>query len=296
MECIFCNSKEVKASFLPSTSFNNKVFDYKSCQSCGLHFIHPIPNNEDLLKMYPPSYQDGIDSTILQDPYKKLIGLRYSYGYQFDLLKKINFTGKVIDFGCGAANFLINCNHAGFECDGVEFNPKHVEVLKKLIPHRDFYTVDQFLNSESKYDLIRLSNVFEHFSSPIDMMTQIKSKLKPGGYILIEGPIEMNLNLALVYRKLFFSCRKILNKNYIASHTPTHIVFTNRKNQLAFLNQLNLESLHYNIGEAEWPFPHTFSSAKGKISKLNFVIARLSMFISSANRNLGNTFIYLGKA
>lgn len=295
MECLFCQSKKVSFSFLPSTSFNQKVFDYQKCEECKLHFISPIPTQEDLLEMYPPSYQAGIDATILTDPYQKLIGLRYSYGYQFDLLKKIDFKGRIIDFGCGAANFLINCNHAGFNCDGVEFNPKHVEVLKEKVPTSRFYTVDEFLNSAEQFDLIRLSNVFEHFTNPKQMMLQLKAKLKPGGYFLIEGPIEMNFNLAKLFRKVYFSLRKKYNKGYTANHTPTHIVFTNRKNQLSFFEDMELEKQHFNISEAEWPFPNSFSAASGAIGKLNYIVARISMFVSGFNKNFGNTFIYLGK-
>ena len=296
MECLFCQSKRISSSFLPSTSFNHKVFDYQKCEKCKLHFIQPIPTQDDLVEMYPPSYQAGVDSTILENPYKKLIGLRYSYGYQFDLLKEIKFKGQMIDFGCGAANFLINCNHAGFNCDGVEFNPKHVEVLREKVPTRKFHMVEEFFNSDEKYDIIRLSNVFEHFTDPKQMMRQLKTKLSPGGSFLIEGPIEMNLNLAKQFRKVYFSLRKKYNKSYIAYHTPTHIVFTNKENQLSFFEDLNLKQLHFNISEAEWPFPNSFASAIAAIGKLNYIVARFSILVSGWNKNFGNTFIYLGKA
>ncbi|MFT6166284.1 MAG: 2-polyprenyl-3-methyl-5-hydroxy-6-metoxy-1,4-benzoquinol methylase [Vicingaceae bacterium] len=245
--------------------------------------------------MYPTSYQAGIDPTILDNPYKKLIGLRYSYGYQFDLLKEIKFTGKMVDFGCGAANFLINCNHAGFSCDGVEFNPKHVEVLKEEIPKSNIYTVEDFFRSDEKFDIIRLSNVFEHFTDPKQMMNQLKTKLNSGGYFLIEGPIEMNFNLAKQFRKVYFSLRKRLNNSYVARHTPTHIVFTNKENQLTFFKDLNLEQVHFNISEAEWPFPSSFASASGTIGKINYIIAQISILVSGWNKNFGNTFIYIGK-
>jgi 2-polyprenyl-3-methyl-5-hydroxy-6-metoxy-1,4-benzoquinol methylase len=296
MECLFCQSKKVSPSFLPSTSFNKKVFDYQQCEQCNLHFIHPIPTQDDLLEMYPPSYQAGVDPTILTDPYQKLIGLRYSYGYQFDLLKEINFKGRMLDFGCGAANFLINCNNVGFNCDGVEFNPKHVEVLREKIPTRSFHTVEEFFRSDEKYDIIRLSNVFEHFTDPKQIMDQLKTKLNSGGSFLIEGPIEMNFNLAKQFRKIYFNLRKKYNKGYTAYHTPTHIVFTNRENQMSFFEGMKLVKQHFNISEAEWPFPNSFAAASGAIGNLNYVVARISMVISGLNKNFGNTFIYLGKA
>lgn len=295
MNCPYCGSPNHSDSYLPSTHYNGKKFDYLSCSSCQLIYIHPLPNNEDLLKMYPPSYQDGVDHTILKTPYKKLSGLRYSYGEQFDLIKQIGFKGKMIDFGCGTANFLINANHEGIKCDGVEFNPKHVEILKQEVKTSQFYTVDEFLNGDEKYDMIRLSNVLEHFTSPKEMMEQLKTKLTPNGFFFLEGPIETNFNLALQFRKVYFTLRKKVDQSYIANHKPTHITFANKKNQLAFFNSLGLETVEFKIREAEWPFPNSMKNANGMVQKLNFIIARISMFFGQLIPAWGNTFIYVGK-
>lgn len=295
MHCLFCNSKNISPSFLPSTGFNGKKFNYCHCNDCKLNFIAPIPNSEDLLKMYPPSYQDGVDFNILKNPYKKLIGLRYSYGKQFDLLRKYKVSGKILDFGCGNANFLVNANHHGFECDGLEFNPLHVEILNKELPERKFYVYEEFLNSNIKYDVIRLSNVLEHFTDPVETIKQLKKHLKPNGYLFIEGPVEMNFNLALLTRKIYFKLKKRMKGDYTVSHTPTHIIFTNRINQLNFFKQIGFDTTHFELSEAEWPFPNTFKNAKGTVGKLNFLIARFSMLVSKLNKNWGNTFIYLGK-
>jgi 2-polyprenyl-3-methyl-5-hydroxy-6-metoxy-1,4-benzoquinol methylase len=295
MSCLFCNADQLTDSFLPSTFFNGKRFDYKRCKKCELHFISPLPNEEDLTKMYPPSYQSGVDFKILKDPSKKLIGLRFSYTYQFDLLKSIQFQGRMLDFGCGTANFLINCNHHGFNCDGAEFNPQHVAILKEKIPSQHFYTVDELINSKEQYDLIRLSNVLEHFTQPREMMLALKKRLKPGGYFLLEGPIEHNFSWALQFRKLYFRLRKLLNKNYLVSHTPTHIIFTNLKNQRDFFDSLGLQEKHLKVSEAEWPFPPSFKKAQGVVSKLNVVIAKTSMLLQKLYPKWGNTFIYLGQ-
>jgi 2-polyprenyl-3-methyl-5-hydroxy-6-metoxy-1,4-benzoquinol methylase len=295
MRCLFCDSNDLKDSYLPSTFFNGKRFDYSACKDCGLHFITPLPNDEDLLKMYPPSYQNGLDRTIMKDPSEKLIGLRFSYGFQFDLLNNIGFNGKMLDFGCGNANFLLNAKHHGFYCDGLEFNPKHVAILKEEISEQQFYTFEELIEGNQKYDLIRLSNVFEHFTDPKESMKSLIKCIRPGGYLLVEGPIENNFNLALQYRKLYFNLRKLLNKNYVANHSPTHIIFSKLTNQVDLFEGLGLESQYIKVTEAEWPFPNSLKRADNMIQKLNFMVARISMFLSHFNAKWGNTFIYLGK-
>jgi len=295
MTCIFCTSSRSKGSYLPDTKFNNKIFTYRRCLDCDLIYINPIPNEGDLIKMYPPSYQNGVESNILDSPYKKLIGLRFSYGYQFKLLNSLSFKGKMLDYGCGTANFVINSNNAGYICDGAEFNPDHVKILKKEIPQSQFYTIDDLLASNVNYDLIRLSNVLEHFTDPVGAMEKLKAKLNPKGYFLIEGPIETNFNFALLFRKMYFRFRKKINVNYIAHHTPTHIIFTNLENQLQFFENLKLNKVHLKTSEAEWPFPPNFKSANGVVSKLNFIIARISIVLKKLNKKWGNTFIYVGQ-
>lgn len=295
MHCLFCNSSNNSDSYLPDTAFNNKVFAYKKCNNCGLIFIDPIPNKDDLTKLYPTSYQNGIEHTILANPHQKLIGLRYSYGYQFDLLKSINFKGTIVDFGCGNANFLINANHHGFNCIGVEYNIDHVAILKQEVSSSIFYTVEEFFSSDQQYDLIRLSNVLEHFTNPKEMLNKLIQSLSPEGYILVEGPIETNFNLANWVRKIYFSFRNSIQPSYTASHNPTHIIFTNRRNQLQFFKDLSFSAIHFKISEAEWPFPSSITSAIGLVGKINALIAKISMSLSALSPNWGNTFIYLGQ-
>ncbi len=295
LKCPFCDSAKSNESFLPGTIFNQKHFDYYRCQECQLVYIHPLPYGEDLLKMYPTTYQNGIDATILKNPENKLIGLRFSYAYQFKIIKEHNITGKFLDYGCGAANFILNAKSAKIDFQGAEFNDKHVDVLKKEIPQGKFYTIEELLKSELKFDLIRISNVFEHFTQPNTEFENLIALLKPNGHILVEGPIEMNFNFAKLFRQMYFQLKKRFIKGYRASHTPTHIFFTNRKNQIEYFQKFNLNTKHWKINEAEWPFPPSMQQAKGLVSKLNFLIARLSMMISRFNPNWGNTFIYLGQ-
>ena len=295
MSCPFCNHIENKKSYLPSTKFNNKIFHYLSCAKCELIYTTPIPTLEDFEKMYPPSYQNGADTKILTNQYKKLIGLRFSYGYQFDLLKKFNYNGIILDYGCGTGNFIANASNQGFECVGAEYNLKHVESLKKAMPN-DFYLVDEVLSGKTgKFDIIRLSNVLEHLPEPREVIDKLTPQLNKGGILLFEGPIETNPSLALMTRKFYFNLRKKLKPKWKANHVPTHMFFSNRKNQLHFFKHFELETLHYKIKEAEWPYPASVLGAQGFGGKLKAIIAKVSIGLNYLNKNWGNTFIYVGR-
>jgi 2-polyprenyl-3-methyl-5-hydroxy-6-metoxy-1,4-benzoquinol methylase len=259
-------------------------------------YVHPLPNNDDYDKMYPPDYQSGVDKTI-RDPEKKLPGLRFTYDAQFDLIKKYaGVTSRILDYGCGNANFIVNAHHHHFSCDGAEFNDKHVEILRKEIPSGNFYTISEFLKNENlKYDVIRLSNVLEHLDQPNEIIKILLSRLNPKGLLLVEGPVEYNSNFAFFTRKIYFKSMNLLRGGYVSSHTPTHITFTNAKNQLAFFAKFDLETIQYTITESAWPYPETFSEAPGIGNKVKALIAKISKSLSSMSKNKGNTFLYAGR-
>lgn len=293
--CPFCLTKEFKESYLPNTFFNNKNFSYLKCKNCELIYLSPFPTDEDYVAMYPPTYQNGINTTITEN--EKLAGLRFPYKKHFLLIDKYAPGKKILDYGCGQANFVINANKKGYYCDGVEYNHTHVDLMKKEIPNSNFYLIDDFLKRDDlKYDVIRLSNVLEHLDNPNKIIQTLITKLNPKGVLLVEGPIETNFNLAFLFRLIYFKLSKLLNKNRKVSHSPTHIFFANSTNQRAFFVQNKLKELDFEITECEWPFPENISEAKSPGMFLKWAIAKKSKFFSYFMKNWGNTFIYVGIA
>jgi 2-polyprenyl-3-methyl-5-hydroxy-6-metoxy-1,4-benzoquinol methylase len=295
MTCLFCRSNNIANSFLPDTVFNGKEFTYVQCKQCNLIFVDPIPNDKDLMAMYPPSYQQLVEKKIV-NPQKKLAGLRFAYNLHFDLIKKHIPSDKILcDFGCGTGSFVFNAFHNNIKMDGVEFNPDFVVQLKASSSQLSFYTINDFYTDAKKYDLIRLSNVFEHFTNPEEMTKSIWNKLNDDGFVMIEGPLENNSSLALTYKKFYFSLKKKFSSNSKSNHSPTHIVYTNRKNQLEFFKSLGFEMVEYKISEFPWPFPEYLNQVNSLKQYFMFIFGKLSRVISAIVPGWGNTFLYLGK-
>jgi len=293
--CPFCYSPEHQESYLPDTVFNTKTFNYIACKKCQLIYLHPFPTEEDYVAMYPTSYQGGLNKQIISDD-KKMPGLRFAYGKHFDLIKKFAPGNKILDYGCGQANFVFNAEHKNIKCDGVEYNPLHVDILKKEMPASKFYVIEDFLKNEAeKYDVIRLSNVLEHLDDPAGIIKKLASKLTTNGILLIEGPIETNASFALFIRKIYFKYLKALSGNKKANHPPTHIFFSNAANQRDFFKKNQLQELYFEVKECEWPFPENLDEVKGPGAFFKWLIAKTSIASGIFNKNLGNTFIYAGK-
>jgi SAM-dependent methyltransferase len=300
MPCLFCSEKKYTLSYYPINDFNKKLFIYKVCTSCELAYLDPLPNEEDYNKMYPPTYQNNEVATEIQkDWYQKLPGLRFSYGYQFDLIKKhVGLAATIMDYGCGNAHFIINAQKAGFNCAGAEYNPEYVSVLNENLKNITCVTIADLLsqNTSEKYDVIRLSNVFEHLTTPKEVIKQLSEKLSPNGIFLIEGPIEDNFSLAQLFRKFYFRLNKWLHPKRIITFPPYHIFFSNYKNQKSFFENMGLSTILFKTDEDTWPFPSSIKEAKGIQQKLMAVVGKISMQITKLlKNNWGNIFIYIGK-
>lgn len=92
----------------------------------------------------------------------------------------------VLDFGCGGGYIL-----AGLDCReryGVEVNP-----IARLEAERRFNVstnVDD-LPAEIRFDVIISHHALEHVDNPLRELQQLKSRLKPGGKIVLVVPAEI---------------------------------------------------------------------------------------------------------
>jgi len=300
MNCPFCNSKQYKKSFYPKLDFNVKLFEYICCKECSLTYINPMPNEEDYSKMYPTSYQnDEVDEEVQEDWYQKLPGLRFSYGYQFDLIRK--YAGEnatVLDYGCGNAHFIVNASKAGFICDGAEYNPKYVELLKQKLTNIDCFTINSVLTNQvsKKYDVIRLSNVLEHLTNPKEVLSQLSNFLNPEGIFLIEGPIEHNFSIAQLFRNTTYKLVSFFKPNRVISFPPYHIFLSNYSNQKELFQTMNLQNVLFVTDEDPWPFPENLNIASSVKEKLMAIIGSISRKVTKRlSNNWGNIFLYVGR-
>ncbi len=282
-ECLFCKSKKYHSTPYEDTVFNNKTFEYIECNDCGLVYVHPLPDSDDLVKMYPVEYQGAL-TTVASGAYDTL----------FDKIKASGNYVTLLDYGCGGGRFVAEALSKGYTVTGVEYNPDLVKTLSEGFPKATFSTIDHFHQSDTKYDIIFLSNVLEHLTNPREIMLLLKERLHPNGIFVLEGPVENNFNLTKYVRKsMFFVRKKFFGKK--ASHVPTHVLYADRKNQEGFLKGIGLETLYYDIDEGHWPFPSNYKDCDTAMKKAMFVIADASVKMSRHFSFWGNTFQYIGK-
>lgn len=283
--CLFCASPKYRPSFLPPTQFNEKVFEYRECLDCHLHFLFPNLTEDDLKKLYASSYHDAFY-------FKK----EAPSARNLKLLQRMGIAETILDFGCGDGGFIKECERLGFKCTGVEFDPELVTRLKRENSQSAYWVANDFYEqNEETYDLIHLGDVLEHMSNPREFLLKIKKYLKPHGSLMVHGPLENNSNWAFFLRKTVFSLKKKLWGKRFADHAPFHTFFASRKNQLHFFEMMGFRTSYVEIYEEAWPFVEKWSEVKTPGQFLKYVIARFSIAFSKLLPHWGNRLSYLGQ-
>ncbi len=214
LQCPACNSLDVikVQKYINISNCFKEMFVCK-CKNCDLGYAFPFPQESELKKFYSNYWDTGKLVEKKYDLHQLQVKSRFEY-----LFKYLNKNLKILDVGSGYG-FIgdLVCSSVDYEIiyDCVEVDLHAVETLKGKKRVNQIYNSIEEVNS--KYDLILLSHILEHFSSPISFINKISSLLKIEGKIFIEVP-----NSDYLFKKknephlLFFtpqSLKKLIEKS-----------------------------------------------------------------------------------
>ena len=113
---------------------------------------------------------------------------------------------KILDFGCGNGGFL-NLLEKGNKF-GVELNKEMIKILEK-----EKFSVRNDINKfEEKFDLICMFHVLEHLDRPIEILKNIRKRMKENSTLIVEVP---HANDALIKR---YTCEKFKQFTFWSEH------------------------------------------------------------------------------
>lgn len=209
--------------------------DVYQCDECSLYFIDS-PTDDEINSLYKNEYHNNIKNKLFETAKSKM---RYARSLsQFNFIKQtIDLKNKdICEIGAFDGLLLSLFKKNNNNVFGYELNDDARIYAKKK------YNIDlkeNFLESKSKYDIIILSHVIEHFREPKDILIKIKSMLKENGFIYIEVPNSPMPN----------ECSYNMLMRYLNTE---HIVNFNMDNLLKFVEYANLKIIrseynNYNI-------------------------------------------------
>lgn len=209
--------------------------DVYQCDECSLYFIDS-PTDEEINSLYKNEYHNNIKNKLFETAKSKM---RYARSLsQFNFIKQtIDLKNKdICEIGAFDGLLLSLFKKNNNNVFGYELNDDARVYAKKKY---DIDLKENFLESKSKYDIIILSHVIEHFREPKEILIKIKSMLKENGFIYIEVPNSPMLN----------ECSYNMLMRYLNTE---HIVNFNMDNLIKFAESADLKIVrseynNYNI-------------------------------------------------
>ncbi|OGM01765.1 hypothetical protein A3K72_01075, partial [Candidatus Woesearchaeota archaeon RBG_13_36_6] len=189
--CIVCNSNRHKLfCVIENDKVLHKEVKYYKCTDCGLLFIDPQPLDElnEIYKTY------GI-----KHPYKGRITLKkklffflpFSYYWRKKikfLTKRIKKKGTILDIGSSEGKFLYLLKLRGWKPTGIEPNLYYSKFANNVLKVPIICTNIENYNSNNKFDLITMLDLFEHIPKPIETIQKIRNMLKEDGHLYLLVP------------------------------------------------------------------------------------------------------------
>lgn len=145
----------------------------RKCNVCGLHYKSDRLNDEQLGDYYSQLEYESFESDTLMPPDKLIV----------DAQAGLPPGSRILDFGCGVGRTLAR-SVAERKCFGVEPNARAAAVASQ----RGITVIaDSELDASYAgfFDMVVLSDVYEHLPHPMDTLLRLRRCLKPGGTLLL---------------------------------------------------------------------------------------------------------------
>ncbi len=184
------------------------------CTNCGVVFVHPLPSEEFLRKLYSREgkYQRHKPSNATkQAPTARFQRFLDFIGSQAGIKK-------ILDVGCSSGEFLYFARQRGYNVKGVEVNEATVEVARADDLDVFHGTIFEAKFSDEAFDCVVLADVIEHARDPRALLAECTRVLAPGGLMIIETP-----SVDCFWSRITLACSQFFGLPWSSLDPPWHL-------------------------------------------------------------------------
>lgn len=96
--------------------------------------------------------------------------------------------GTVLDVGCGSGEIALFMQRQGWTVTGIEPDPDACRIAQSRGVDAHVGDLDSIEVSDDSYDAALLHHVLEHVADPIETLSGVRTKLTPGGTLMVIVP------------------------------------------------------------------------------------------------------------
>ncbi len=269
--CPICNSNKNRILFSAKDRAYDLpgYFPVRKCNQCNLVYLSPRPTNDVLHLYYPRGEYFHIGKNISTenvDTSKKVtrlghfvrvlkqVGYNYQNGYRGIILKitrifyfifqkyllrlphfrvpKYIVGGKLLEIGFGEGKALKRFRLDGWNIAGADIDKDCCEYAKRVLKVAVLEMNGSNINtSDNSFDVIYLSQTFEHLPDPIASLNEYYRVLKEDGQLIMEFPN--------------FACKqaKRWKSEWRGLEVPRHLFFYTPKTALMMLEKVGYHDI-----------------------------------------------------
>lgn len=169
-------------------------YDVLECEICGFRHIMPVPDPEQLKKVYEEEYYSTEKPDYFKNYEEDGEWWNLSYDDRFDFFEEYLSADRrrILDIGSGPGFFLRRGKERGWQTLGIEPSRQAAEYSRTLglEIRNEFLTADT--QGLGQFDVIHMSAVLEHIPDPVGMLEVARRLLLPEGMVCVVVPNDYN--------------------------------------------------------------------------------------------------------
>ncbi len=279
--CPLCASAGAKPSWLRGIHYNAHCFDYLECTACHSLTCSPAPDAATLERMYGVNYAadvaGGKQAEIADPKHPEWV---------LESLQRLP-AGTFLDYGCGGGSLLVAARQLGWRAMGVEFDSAVARTVQQATGVPVCTAPATELSGSA--DVVHLGDVIEHLVHLDRDFAGVLALLKPGGYVIAQGPLENNFT---VFSQVIRWVRGLRRKP--VTMAPYHVLLATSSGQRRFFERFGLNAVDYRLSEETWPAPAHFRAAprSAALYLLRVVSKAISPLLA---KEAANRYFYIGR-
>ena len=209
-------------------------FTYHQCCNCGVLALFPVLSPAEYERLYGVGRADpqGVEEhkqriakelslTERQSSLSSLPMMRF----EFDDYLFCRRPGKVLDVGCGDGTLLTRFARRGWEVYGVDHYPAAIAALNAVFGARFQERSATSFHFNERFDLIVMSQTFEHVPNPVEVLRYLRGYLDESGELVITTPNADSL------------ARRLFRLRWFYYGAPEHVLLYGRRSMERVLTE-----------------------------------------------------------
>jgi 2-polyprenyl-3-methyl-5-hydroxy-6-metoxy-1,4-benzoquinol methylase len=252
-----------------------QVFDLVCCLRCGLVYLNPRPDKEELAKFYPPAFyaQPTVTSKFFSD---------FLHSIKLREVSHLKNGGRILDVGCGEGGLLSAFKARGWEVYGLDTSETATKLSQKRIGEQYVFNCELRDSNfpDNFFDVITLNHVLEHISYPNEELHEISRILKNDGVLHLSVPNIDSFQF------------KICREKWVHLDLPRHLYHYSPSTIRAMLQKNNFDVMRLSYPPLDFPldFYHSLKS----MTKSSKILQAFDLFLLATSLMLKQIPVFRG--